>query len=230
MVCERKSPESDEEAGAPEWMVTFSDCMTLLLTFFVLLLSFSSFDNIEDLFKLKTVFNEQLSFGSQETDKDSFSPAESNQFNDDLDKGSEKQTLERGDKDNLKKETETSNFHDRKVFLISSDKVFYGNGRALSLQGRKILSLMASFLKEMPNRVVISENGADNERIDEYFGLRRAWKVMEYLTTKQGLDKGLFSISADSLQKTDNNDLQNSSQAETARTLEIVLLERSIYN
>ena len=36
-----------EEApgGAPKWMVTFSDCMTLLLTFFVLLLSFSSFDD-----------------------------------------------------------------------------------------------------------------------------------------------------------------------------------------
>ena len=35
----------DEDPGAPEWMVTFSDCMTLLLTFFVLLLSFSSFDD-----------------------------------------------------------------------------------------------------------------------------------------------------------------------------------------
>ena len=36
--------EEEDPGGAPEWMVTFSDCMTLLLTFFVLLLSFSSFD------------------------------------------------------------------------------------------------------------------------------------------------------------------------------------------
>ncbi len=41
----RKQQEPDEAPGAPEWMVTFSDFMTLLLTFFVLLLSFSSFDD-----------------------------------------------------------------------------------------------------------------------------------------------------------------------------------------
>ena len=45
MAKEKKPPPQDEEQGAPEWMVTFSDCMTLLLTFFVLLLSFSSFDD-----------------------------------------------------------------------------------------------------------------------------------------------------------------------------------------
>ncbi len=39
-----RQPELQKEQGAPEWMVTFSDCMTLLLTFFVLMLSFSSFD------------------------------------------------------------------------------------------------------------------------------------------------------------------------------------------
>ena len=37
--------EDDGPPGAPKWMVTFSDCMTLLLCFFVLLLTFSSFDD-----------------------------------------------------------------------------------------------------------------------------------------------------------------------------------------
>ncbi|MHC4104970.1 MAG: flagellar motor protein MotB, partial [Planctomycetota bacterium] len=45
MAREKKQVVEDEAPGAPEWMVTFSDCMTLLLTFFVLLLSFSSFDD-----------------------------------------------------------------------------------------------------------------------------------------------------------------------------------------
>ncbi|WP_227767231.1 flagellar motor protein MotB [Zhaonella formicivorans] len=35
---------SQQQGGAPEWMTTFSDLMTLLLTFFVLLYSFSSID------------------------------------------------------------------------------------------------------------------------------------------------------------------------------------------
>lgn len=34
--------EEDAPAGAPDWIVTFADLMSLLLTFFVLLLSFSS--------------------------------------------------------------------------------------------------------------------------------------------------------------------------------------------
>lgn len=34
--------KQEEEGGAPKWLVTFSDLMSLLLTFFVLLLSFST--------------------------------------------------------------------------------------------------------------------------------------------------------------------------------------------
>ena len=59
MTHENKQVEEDEAPGAPEWMVTFSDCMTLLLTFFVLLLSFSSFD--ERIFKkLQMILREDL--------------------------------------------------------------------------------------------------------------------------------------------------------------------------
>jgi chemotaxis protein MotB len=42
----RKKKEECEE-GAPKWMVTFSDMVTLLLTFFVLLLSFSTISENE---------------------------------------------------------------------------------------------------------------------------------------------------------------------------------------
>jgi len=41
-MADKKCPEC--KAGAPEWMVTFSDMTTLLLTFFVLLLSMASLD------------------------------------------------------------------------------------------------------------------------------------------------------------------------------------------
>ena len=37
-----RSKKGEGEQGAPMWIVTFSDLMSLLLTFFVLLLSFST--------------------------------------------------------------------------------------------------------------------------------------------------------------------------------------------
>ena len=36
-----------EEAGAPAWMATFGDMMSLLLTFFILILSFANMDVIK---------------------------------------------------------------------------------------------------------------------------------------------------------------------------------------
>jgi chemotaxis protein MotB len=43
-VSEETAPVLDEEEGAPAWVVTFGDLMSLLLCFFVLLLSFSEMD------------------------------------------------------------------------------------------------------------------------------------------------------------------------------------------
>ena len=229
----KKQVEVEEQAGAPEWMVTFSDCMTLLLTFFVLLLSFSSFD--ERAFRrLKIMFSGALPTVSSEArrDKDAFLAAKQIQYTEELDEGSEKPTLTTGTEDRLKKEeTDPVDFHSRKVFLIPSKKIFWGKGTIISFQGRKVLATMASFLKEVPGRVVISENGKRGDKAGKKFGLPRAWAVLEYLTTKQDLDKKWFSISAASTlehraQKTE--DRKQSTEAE--RGLEIVLLERSIYN
>jgi len=41
---DRKKPEEPQEEGSPAWMNTYGDMVTLLLTFFVLLFSFSTVD------------------------------------------------------------------------------------------------------------------------------------------------------------------------------------------
>ncbi|MHC4526500.1 MAG: flagellar motor protein MotB, partial [Planctomycetota bacterium] len=123
----RRQGEPEEEQGAPEWMVTFSDCMTLLLTFFVLLLSFSSFD--ERLFRsLKIIFAAALPSvsSSVKVEKDAFLPTEQIEPTEELDAGSEKPTLARGKADHLQQETEPLDFRSRKVFLIPSEKIFWG--------------------------------------------------------------------------------------------------------
>ncbi len=229
----KKQSESDEAAGAPEWMVTFSDCMTLLLTFFVLLLSFSSFDD-KVFLKLTKIFAKGLPSVSREKsrDKEAFLHMPLIRYEQEFEEGSEKPTLKKGTEDNVMEETEPSDFHKRKVFLIASDRVFWGKGTVISLKGRKTLSALASFLNQVQERIVISENGRVKERDEEDIGLRRAWAVLYYLTEKNGLDKRRFSISAVSTLAQD--DVQSEefgyNSEKTERMLEIVLLERSIYN
>ncbi len=235
-----KKAEPDEAPGAPEWMVTFSDCMTLLLTFFVLLLSFSSFD--EKVFhKLKVIFMEALPGVSQpdEANRDAVLPIELIETIPELVEGSEKPTLIKGLDDNLKEDTPTD-FRRLRVFIISSEKIFWGRGALISAEGRRIMTKMASFLKEVPSRIVVSENGPASEEGAEQLGLPRAWAVMEYLTTEQNLNKKWFSISAASTlaglpqggvpQESLRSGEPARASLEPKRTVEIVLLERSIYN
>jgi chemotaxis protein MotB len=233
MARENKQAAADEEPGAPEWMVTFSDCMTLLLTFFVLLLSFSSFDN--RVFRsLKVVYSTALTSITpvRRSDRDALLYLSPVKLLVELDKGSEKPTSDQGLQDGLLKETKMMNLTTGVAFLILSKEVFWAKGSALSPEGHRIMNIMAKFLRESPSRIVISENGPTNNQTSEYFGLPRAWAVMEYFMKEQKFDSNRFSISAEGTlaKKSLNNGQLGSGFSETERTVEIVLLQRSIYN
>ena len=231
MGHEKKQPQEGGAKGAPLWMVTYCDCMTLMLTFFVLLFSFASIDE-SVLEQLSATFSAAFSgIGLPgEKDKSAFLPTKQIVATEYVDEGSEKPTLIKGSEGTVKEDTEPVDFHSGKVFLTSSKRLFWGKGMAISSEGRNTLSTMASLLKETPGRIVISENSPAGDEDSEQFGLSRAWTVMEYLTTKQGLDKGRFSLAADTLQKDYKTDQQDRSQAKAERRLEIVLLQRSTYN
>ena len=132
--------------------------------------------------------------------------------------------------DNLKEETPVD-FRSRKVFSISSEKIFWGDGVLISPEGRRIMNKMASFLNEVPSHVVISENGPAIKEGTEQLGLSRAWAVIKYLTIDKNLDKNWFGVSAGST--FDRGDIGsgelNRTSLKSKRTLEIVLL-RSIYD
>lgn len=233
MARQKKQVATDDDPGAPEWMVTFSDCMTLLLTFFVLLLSFSSFDN--RVFRsLKVVYSTAFTSITpvRRSDRDALEYLPPIRHIVELKKGSEKPTEDQKPDDGLLKETNILDLTTGITFLIPSKKMFWAKGTTLSSDGRRIMDTMTPLLKESPSRIVISENGAVNDQADESFGLSRAWTVMKYLADKQSLDSDRFSISAEStLAKQNlNNGRLDSELTEAERTVEIVLLQRSIYN
>ena len=226
----QRPQESDEAQGAPEWMVTFSDCMTLLLTFFVLLLTFSSFD--DRVFRnLKVVYARAFTNISVATrsDRDAILDMPPIRHIVELDKGSEKPTSSSGSQENLMRATPPVDLNRGMAFLFSSKRLFLGKGTAFSSEGRQTMDLVASYLKKVSSRIVISENGPADDRSSAYFGLPRAWAVMDYLTTQRNLDTERFSISqASSLgrQGAEPGTMQSGSE----RTVEVIFLERSIYN
>ncbi len=225
----QKQRESDEAPGAPEWMVTFSDCMTLLLTFFVLLLTFSSFD--DRVFRnLKVIYARAFTNISvaRRSDRDALLDMPPVRYIVELDKGSEKPTSIRGLQENLMSETEPVDLNRGMAFLLSSKRLFWGKGTVFSSEGRQTMDILASFLKKVPSRIVISENGPADGQSSAHFGLPRAWAVMDYLTTQRSLDTERFSISqASSLGRQDAE--LGSMQSGSERTVEVVFLERSIY-
>jgi len=230
MAREPKPQESDEMPGAPEWMVTFSDCMTLLLTFFVLLLTFSSFD--DRIFRnLKVVYSRSFTNISiaRRSDRPAVVDMPPIRYIVELDKGSERPTKTRGKQENLMKKIESVNLRQGIAFVIPSNRLFWGKGTALSSEGSSTIDLLGSFLEKVPSRLVISETGAADDRTSVHFGLPRAWAILDYLTTRAGVDRERLSISqSSSLPR--GSSRAGSGGSGTERKVEIVLLERSIYN
>jgi outer membrane protein OmpA-like peptidoglycan-associated protein len=131
-----------------------------------------------------------------------------------------------------KQEKDRENFRERKVFLIPSKQVFYGQGIIISGEGKGILSEMAEYLKKMPERIVITERTVGDSKKSAQLGLGRSWAVIEFFTTNNNMDKNRFNISVQS-NLAESNPHQNRLSPNTSpeeRTVEIVLLERSIYN
>jgi flagellar motor protein MotB len=209
--------EEEESGGAPEWMVTFSDCMTLLLTFFVLLLSFSSFDK-ETLPALGQSLAKALpSIGlSGKNKQDSMQKKQPSNQEVKQPQGTEVPSNAVEQTTNFMKEKKPLDFRNLKVFTIESRDFFWGHGYALSIEGRKVLNTLAGYLKHRTGRIVISENGPGGK---ESLGLQRSITVMDYLMKQHDIEKKRFNISCATTMR----------KGPSKRQLEITLLDRSIY-
>ena len=221
MAHGKPKPKQEEQSGegAPLWIISFADMMSLLMAFFVMLSTFSSFGPAEAE-KLQKAMMAALSpnfLGGWNP----FSPrpaagpqavAAGQQ-----DKGSDKPTLEETQGKGLLAETKSEDFRTRKVFLIESRKVFWGAGATLSRDGRDFLDALAAFAAKMPGRIVIAESGPGSE---PEIGVSRALRTLTYLAAR-GVAKDRCCIGA--------KGTLPDQDAGTERTLEIAILDESIY-
>jgi chemotaxis protein MotB len=202
--------------GAPEWMLTFSDCMTLLLTFFVLLTSFASFDD-QTIPELSSAFSRAIpgvGLLGKNVEK-TMIEKEINLANTLQDKGSETRTQAKVKTKNYMREKKPLDFRNLKVFVIDSEKIFWGQGLALTQQGQEAMKMLEKFFQNTPGRIVISENGPGSNTA---LGLERAMTIADYFAAGK-IDKKRLNVSASPTTK----------ETSSARQLEITLLERSSY-
>ncbi|MBS3734254.1 MAG: hypothetical protein KGY99_04935 [Phycisphaerae bacterium] len=181
MARRNNNPQPAEEGGgtAGDWIVTFSDCMTLLLCFFVLLLTFSSFEEIEakrlagafDYMTLHSVFPIKREIPS------SIVPPIPRQ-QDQVREGAE--TPQDADWDRIEIPEKLPEilaldaYKDRRVLSFRSSDMFWARGVTLTPEAENCLRMIATFVRQVPCRVVIRETSPQ-------IGLGRAAAVARYL-------------------------------------------------
>jgi len=221
MAHKKPKPPQEEESGegAPLWIISFADMMSLLMAFFVMLSTFSGFGPAEAE-KLQRTVKAVLApnyYGGWYTPYPRTAMGAQAMAAGQLQKGSEKPTLEETQGKSLLKETPAGDFRSRKIFLIESRAVFWGAGTTLSPGGRDFLDTLASFVSKIPDRIVICEDGPGQ---DDPQGLVRAAGVLNYLTG-QGISKDRCSLAA--------RGMSPDRSFQTQRMLEIALLSASVY-
>lgn len=203
---------AEPKRGAPGWMVTFSDLVTLILVFFILLFSMSQIDMIK--FKaISESFNEQFfdfypsiipvdnpSTGSEvdipekekEKGKDDQKPAEESLQN----LLTEVQSFL--DKNGLD-DVIIANRTERGVVLVLQEQVLFDPGEASLLgDSYKFLDKVGELLEKLPNLVKV-EGHTDDRPMNSYrypsnweLSAARSSSVIKYLIDNHKLDSGRF--------------------------------------
>lgn len=180
-----KPPEEGAGGGPGEWVVSFNDCMTNMLCFFVLLVSFSSFDEAD---------RSRVSGAFQSISAASVFPSRT-EFHDIIiepwdpaveitEQGSQKPDPQYENPiRNPKQENpppQLDAYKDKHRLYLLSDRLFYAEGTAIRPESRPLLDMVVGFLAKMPCQVVIREvRPADNAALDRR--LARAHAVLEHL-------------------------------------------------
>lgn len=208
MARKKKKPESEGLKG-DEWLGTYSDMVTLLLTFFILLYSMSSVDS-EKLKQLSKAFNQVMvgTKGDSILQYDLYDgevPLVGGE-SDNKNISDKAQSMYKGVKefvkDNNLSDTVDITEDERGVILQLKDSILFQTGESkLKPESKDILNKINTLLKSVPNSIVV-EGHTDNVPIhnsqyDSNWDLStaRAVTVVRYFIEEKRENPSRFSAS-----------------------------------
>ncbi|GEN57286.1 hypothetical protein GCM10012290_18460 [Halolactibacillus alkaliphilus] len=186
-----KRPEKKVKKGAPAWMTTFSDMMTLILVFFILLFSMSQidaarFEAVAESFRNRMIFTGFPSNLDMQNPTENSNPNQNqegatdfknNLFDQDVDDLDESTEDNKEELDELLQEVEgyleennlqdviSANRTDQGVVLILQERVLFETAEAnVKSEGEPFLDKVGLLLTNIPNEVRV-EGHTDNRPI-----------------------------------------------------------------
>lgn len=233
----RKRPAEGSPAGAPAWMATYSDMITLLLCFFVLLFSFATLD-VQKFKAIAVSMNDSLGVLDSGTTM-SMEPLV-NSFP--VDSPTEEveefwnlyEEMSEYIKDNNLGASITLRLDERGLLVRFMDDVLFDSGKAdLTHRARDIINKVAEIIKQNDKNVRV-EGHTDNVPINTFrfpsnweLSTTRAVNVVKYLIEQNGIDAYRMSASGYSDQHpVDDNNTAEGRQKN--RRVDMVILRDEI--
>ena len=200
--------EPEEKAGIPEWVVTFGDMMSLLLTFFIMLVSLSEIKEEETYQAL--VDSMQRQFGYART-LDALTPGESRPRSSAFTtlattgRAKKKDTASGGvpEKAPTGEEPQVRIVRPGQQTAVGSVVFFELGSDEISKSADRVIKELANQIRGKPQKIevrghVSAEFAARTEGTDQaiLLGVRRAAAVRRILVEREGLSSARFRISS----------------------------------
>ncbi|MCA8986307.1 MAG: OmpA family protein [Planctomycetaceae bacterium] len=200
--------DDDAPPGVPEWVVTYGDMMSLLLTFFIMLVSLSEMKQDGQIRAMLDALTER--FGSTPESNSGVpgnSLQENSPYNSFRSKGmrSEEGVKHRSqdDKGHVGSQKAVDRINHGAVVTIGGPANFDPHGAELTEQMQQNLDILANIVRNKPNLICIRGHASPEPLPpDSPFGspfdlsFERAKNVARYLIEEQKLDKNRILVSA----------------------------------
>ncbi|PAQ16566.1 flagellar motor protein MotS [Bacillaceae bacterium SAOS 7] len=200
MITRRRPPKKSK--GAPKWMVTFADLVTLVLVFFILLFSMSQIDIVKfkaiaQSFRQQAAFENQPSIVPGEYPAEEMKKEQGQKEKESLDKLAKE--VQQYLKDNGLEDVATATRTERGVVLVLQEKILFNTADAVVLEeAHSFLNQIGKMLESKPNIIKV-EGHTDNRPIKNTYypsnwelSSARASSVIRFLSANHKIDAKRF--------------------------------------